>query len=51
MIKTAGPLVVMTKACESVPASVFALNGWGWIDDILLEVVAGPKIVPRIGLQ
>ena len=34
-----------------MPPIAFALNGRNEVKEIQLEVVAGPKAVPRVGLQ
>ena len=38
-------------AGENVPPSVFALNGQNEVEEIQLEVVAGPEAIPHAGLQ
>ena len=49
--ETNGSPVMVIQARENVTTAVFALNGQGGVDDVLLEVVIGPEFLPRTGLQ
>ena len=42
---------MVIQAGESNPAVAFALNGHGGVDEVLLEVVVDPEMLPRTGLQ
>ena len=42
---------MVIQAEENVPVVVFALNDRGGVDDALLEVVVGPAMFSRTGLQ
>ena len=43
--------MLRVDAGKNVPPNVFALNDWNKIEEIQLEAVAGPKMIPRVGLQ
>ena len=49
--ETNGTLVMVIQAGENIPAATFALNGRGGVVEVLFEVVFGPEIFPRTGLQ
>ena len=49
--ETDGSSVMVIQARENVPAAAFALNGPGGILEVLLQMVVGPKSLPRMGLQ
>ena len=51
MIETAGPPVLWIEAGENITPGAFTLNGWNEVEDILLEVVAGPEMIHCVGSQ
>ena len=49
--ETNGTLVMVIQAGENIPAAAFVLNGSDGVLEVLLQVVVGPEILPRTGLQ
>ena len=51
MVEIIGPPVLWVDTGENVPPSAFALNSWSRVEEIQLEVVAGPEAIPHTGLH
>ena len=51
LVDTDGSPVRVIQAGDNVPATAFALKDHGGVVEVLLQVVVGPDLVPRTGLQ
>ena len=51
LLETDGSPVRVIQAGDNVPATAFALSDPDGVVEVLLQVVLGPEIVPRTGLQ
>ena len=49
--ETNGSPVRVIQAGENVPAAALALNGPNGVLEVRLQVVVGPEMLPRTGLQ
>ena len=51
LLETDGSPVRVIQAGDNVPTTAFALSDPDGVVEVLLQVVLGPEIVPRTGLQ